>query len=77
MLARARSASPLPVATIALLGMQSQRCAAPPIDVALDQRHVRTEGRRDRGRGVAAGATTDDHETYGHDSRLRAATRLA
>ena len=67
MFARASSASSLPVATIALLGMQSQRCAAPPIDVALDQRDLGAERRRDRRRGVARRAATDDHETHGHD----------
>ena len=41
-------------------------------DVALDHRHFGAERRRDRRRGVAAGTATDDHETHGHDTRLRA-----
>ena len=44
--------------------------------VAFDQRHLGAERRGDGGRGVSTGSATDDHETYGHDARLRAATRL-
>ena len=64
--ARASSESPLPVATIALLGMQSQRCAAPPIT----SRSISVTSAPSDAATVAAvlpaGAATEDHETHGH-----------
>ena len=44
--------------------------------VALHERDLRAERRGDGRGGVPAGATTDDHETHGHDARLRAATPI-
>ena len=65
------SESSPPVAIIAFDGMQSQRCAAPPMMSRSIERDLGAERGRDRRRGVAAGATTDDHEAYGHRPRLR------
>ena len=55
-----------PVAIIVFDGMQSSRWAAPPIDVALDHRHLGAEPGGVRGRGVAGRPTTDDEEAGGH-----------
>ena len=63
MRARASSASSPPVAIIAFDGMQSQRCAAPPMTSRSIERDLGAERRRDRRRGVARRAATDDHES--------------
>ena len=69
------SVSSLPVATIALLGMQSQRCAAPP----MTSRSISVTSAPSDAATVAAvlpaGTATDDHEAHGHDVQAtRAAT---
>ena len=55
-----------PVAIIVFDGMQSHRCAAPPMTSRSIIVTCGPEAGRVRGRGVAGGPAADDHESSCH-----------